>query len=102
MPSTTLLPRILPRILARRTAFLNTTTTMTTTTAPLRTFSTSRATLYAAKDTMDKDSINTRTTEYSKTGGDDAVAHESEAFDPSQTTPEGQKASGAADKKVCF
>jgi len=93
MPST-----LLPRIFARRTPLV----TPLRRNVQTRTFSSSRMALYATKETMDKDSLKPVSTEYSQTGGDDAVAHESEAFDPSQTTPEGQQASGAADKKVCY
>lgn len=44
--------------------------------------------LYATKDAQDKDSLKPRATEYSKSGSDDAAAHEDAAFDPNQTEPE--------------
>lgn len=84
-------------LLARRTT---TTTLRPLRPSQLRSFTSARSPLLAAKDTMDKDSINTRSTEYSKTGGDDAAAHESGAFDPSETRPEAEEASGASGKKV--
>ncbi|KAI9718470.1 MAG: hypothetical protein M1828_006715 [Chrysothrix sp. TS-e1954] len=41
------------------------------------------------EDLMDKDSINTTSSEYSKTGaGDGGAAHEEGAFDPGSTNPE--------------
>ena len=40
---------------------------------------------------MDKDAMNTSSNEYSKTGeGDAGAAHTSKAFDPGDTSPEGQ------------
>ncbi|KAF2009615.1 hypothetical protein BU24DRAFT_358311 [Aaosphaeria arxii CBS 175.79] len=43
----------------------------------------------AQKDAQDKDSLNPRSTEYSKSGGgDDAAAHTDAAFNPNKTRPE--------------
>lgn len=39
-------------------------------------------------DLMDKDSIDTTSTEYSKSEGDGSAAQKSDAFDPSKTKPE--------------
>jgi len=39
---------------------------------------------------MDKDSMNTESTEYSKSGSDAQSAHSPSAFDPNNTSPEGQ------------
>ncbi|KAF2654790.1 hypothetical protein K491DRAFT_693453 [Lophiostoma macrostomum CBS 122681] len=46
---------------------------------------------YAQKDSQDKDSLKPRSTEYSKSGSDDAVADSDEAFNPSKTRPEQEK-----------
>merc|ERR1712058_114158 len=40
---------------------------------------------------QDKDSLNPRSTEYSKSGSDNEAAQTDEAFDPSTTSPEGQQ-----------
>ncbi|KAF2624484.1 hypothetical protein BU25DRAFT_154075 [Macroventuria anomochaeta] len=58
----------------------------------LRFLSTSRP-LLAQKGAEDKDSIKTTSTEYSKSGSDDAAAHTDAAFDPNQTSPEAAEAS---------
>jgi len=53
------------------------------------------------KDSQDKDSINTDTTEYSKSGtDDDAVRNEQAAFDPNQTAPGEQKEKAGEGNKV--
>ncbi|KAJ8117936.1 hypothetical protein OPT61_g984 [Boeremia exigua] len=57
-----------------------------------RFLSTSRRFL-AQKGAEDKDTINTTSNEYSKSGSDDAAAHTDAAFDPSQTSPEAAEAS---------
>lgn len=49
--------------------------------------------LFARKGAEDKDSINTTSNEYSKSGSDDAAAHTDAAFDPNQTSPEAAEAS---------
>lgn len=59
---------------------------------------------YASKSTQNKDSLNPSRSEYTQTGKDDNAAHTSAAFDPSNTSPEGQKESakreaGGDDKK---
>ena len=43
------------------------------------------------KDSQDKHSINTETTEYSKSGTDNSATHDNVAFDPKKTSPEGEK-----------
>lgn len=53
-----------------------------------RSFRGSARHLYATKDAQDKDSLKPRATEYSKSGSDDAAAHDDAAFDPRQTKPE--------------
>jgi len=45
-------------------------------------------TRFAQKDAQDKDSLKPRSTEYSKSGSDDAAAHSDAAFDPNKTSPE--------------
>jgi hypothetical protein len=45
----------------------------------------------ARKDTQDKDSLKPRSSEYSKSGDDDAAAGASSAFDPNTTSPEAEK-----------
>lgn len=57
-----------------------------------RFLSTSRP-LFLQKDAQDKDSIQTTSNEYSKSGSDDAAAHTDAAFDPKQTSPEAAEAS---------
>lgn len=42
---------------------------------------------------QDKDSINTDSNEYSKSGGDKAAAHSDTAFDPNETRPEQEEVS---------
>lgn len=42
----------------------------------------------ASKDSQDKDSLNPRSTEYSKSGSDDAAASSDAAFNPNKTSPE--------------
>jgi hypothetical protein len=53
----------------------------------LRFLSTSRP-LLASKDAQDKDSLKPQSTEYSKSGSDDAAAHSDAAFNPNKTSPE--------------
>lgn len=43
---------------------------------------------FAAKDSQDKDSLNPTSTEYSKSGSDDAAASSDAAFNPKKTSPE--------------
>ena len=45
-------------------------------------------TLFAQKDAQDKDSLVPRSTEYSKSGSDDAAASSDAAFNPNKTSPE--------------
>jgi len=52
-----------------------------------RYLSTTRS-LFASKDAQDKDSLKPRSTEYSKSGSDDAAAESGAAFDPNTTSPE--------------
>lgn len=62
--------------------------------ARLLSMSASRSQQDKKDDLMDKDSINTTSTEYSKSGGGDAGAAQTDhAFDPSSTSPEGQTSS---------
>lgn len=63
-----------------------------------RSFHGSARSFYATKDAQDKDSLKPRATEYSKSGSDDAAAHDDAAFDPNQTKPETeQKNMGESD-----
>ncbi|KAE9992711.1 hypothetical protein Vi05172_g12084 [Venturia inaequalis] len=63
-----------------------------------RSFHGSARSFYATKDAQDKDSLKPRATEYSKSGSDDAAAHDDVAFDPNQTKPETeQKNMGESD-----
>ena len=59
-------------------------------TATRRPLSTSTRFSFPRKDNQDKDSINTESTEYSKTGGDQQSAHSKAAFDPNTTDPDQQ------------
>jgi hypothetical protein len=45
-------------------------------------------TRFAQKDAQDKDSLVPRSTEYSKSGSDDAAAKSDAAFNPNKTSPE--------------
>jgi len=54
-----------------------------------RCFTTS-PTSFARKDTQEKDSINTSSNEYSKSGSDGDAASSGAAFDPGNTSPEGE------------
>ncbi|EME48339.1 hypothetical protein DOTSEDRAFT_120969 [Dothistroma septosporum NZE10] len=57
---------------------------------PTRTFTTTSLRCNDKENLMNKDSINTDSREYSKTGGDSSAATEDAAFDPQQTSPEEQ------------
>lgn len=61
----------------------------------IRQFQTSPLRSLASKAGQDKDSIDTTSNEYSKSGGDDQAAQESAAFDPSKTSPESESQSAA-------
>jgi hypothetical protein len=55
------------------------------------------------KDSQDKDSINTEATEYTKSGTDDgAAAQEEAAFDPNNTSPEGEMKKAGEGNEVSF
>lgn len=47
---------------------------------------------FAQKDAQEKDSLVPRSTEYSKSGSDDAAAHSDAAFNPNKTSPEAAEA----------
>ncbi|KAF2804642.1 uncharacterized protein BDZ99DRAFT_451766 [Mytilinidion resinicola] len=49
---------------------------------------------FPRKDDQDRESLNPQSTEYSKSGSDDAAAGGEAAFDPSTTSPEAEKESG--------
>jgi len=59
--------------------------------SPSNSFHTNSRYLWPSKDAQDKDSLNPRSTEYSKTGSDDSAASDT-AFDPSSTRPETEQA----------
>lgn len=76
--------RVLPRPAVQRAA--------TTPILPQRTFHQASRAMFPRKDAQDRESIDTESTEYSKSGSDDAAARNEEAaFDPSKTSPESQK-----------
>ncbi len=52
---------------------------------------TATSTRRAGDQLQDKDELNPIGSEYSKSGGDNAAAHDDAAFDPSKTTPEETK-----------
>lgn len=52
------------------------------------------------KDSQDKGSINTEATEYTRSGTDDSAAHTNVAFDPTVTSPEGEKETAGKENKV--
>ena len=62
-----------------------------------RSLSSTSCHLYPQKDSQDKDSLKPRSSEYSKTGGDDAAAESDTAFNPNQTKPETEEASAEAE-----
>jgi len=78
------------RIVRRGISGNNSASTSTTNTSPSSSFHTSARYAYPQKDTQDKDSLKPRSTEYSKSGSDDAAASGT-AFDPNQTKPETEK-----------
>lgn len=83
--------RLLQRANSFRTCAFHPSTLLTS--ARARPFSSAPSTLYPRKDSQDKDSLNPRSTEYSKTGTDDAVAENPDAaFNPNKTRPEQEKA----------
>jgi hypothetical protein len=51
---------------------------------------------FPKKGSEDRNSIDTESGEYSKSGTDDAAARDASAFDPSKTSPESQRSG-----KVC-
>ncbi|KAK8177937.1 hypothetical protein IWX90DRAFT_510597 [Phyllosticta citrichinensis] len=58
-----------------------------------RALSSTARSLFPAKDTQDKDSLNPTSTEYSKSSGDDAAAQTTDAaFNPNKTSPEEETA----------
>lgn len=60
--------------------------------AALRPFSLSSTRLYPRKDSQDRESINTESTEYSKSGSDDSsAAQEDAAFNTDTTSPREEK-----------
>lgn len=61
----------------------------------IRQFQTPPLRSLASKAGQDKDSIDTTSNEYSKSGGDNQAAQESAAFDPSKTSPESESQSAA-------
>lgn len=79
----------LSRRLLQRANF-NRTTSYHPTSLPLPRFlSTTSAPYFPRKDDQDKDSLNPQSTEYSKSGTDDAAAAEEDAaFNPNKTRPE--------------
>lgn len=52
---------------------------------------------FASKDSQDKDSLNPRSTEYSKSGSDDSAAASDAAFNPSKTSPESAEKTAEAE-----
>lgn len=90
MPSTRLLPPLL-RVTRSAPSTARFSSLLPRATAARRTLTTTTARL-ATKETQDKDSLKPVSSEYSKSGGDDAAAHSDAAFDPSTTKPEEQHA----------
>lgn len=60
----------------------------------LQPFSTTIPSPYPRKGAEDKDSINRESTEYTRSGTDDATANDPEAFDPSTTSPKSERDEG--------
>jgi hypothetical protein len=55
-------------------------------------------TRFAQKDAQDKDSLVPRSTEYSKSGSDDAAAQSDAAFNPNKTSPEEAEATAEGEQ----
>jgi hypothetical protein len=56
--------------------------------------------LWPKKESQDRDSINTESTEYTKSSTDESVAHTEVAFDPTKRSPEDEKSQADKEKKV--
>jgi len=68
-----------------------------------RAFHASPLARFPRKDTQDKDSLKPESTEYSKSGSDDAAAQGDAAFDPSTTRPESATAQAEKESgEVCY
>lgn len=60
----------------------------------------SQRSLWPKKESQDRDSINTESTEYTKSSTDESVAHTEVAFDPTKRSPEDEKSQADKEKKV--
>ena len=65
---------------------------------PLRHFSQSQRPCWPKKQSQDRESIDTESTEYSKSGTDDSAAHSKVAFDPTTRSPEEEKSQASKEK----
>jgi len=60
-----------------------------------RCFTATPSPFFPRKESQDKDSIDTRTSEYSQSGTDDDAASSNTAFNPNQTKPETERQTSA-------
>ena len=67
---------------------------------PLRHLSHSQRPCWPKKESQERESIDTESTEYTKSDTDDSAAHSKVAFDPTTTSPEDEKAQASKQKKV--
>lgn len=65
-----------------------------------RYLSQSQRSSWPKKESQDRDSINTDSTEYTKSGTDESVAHTEVAFDPTKRSPEDEKSQADKEKKA--
>jgi hypothetical protein len=68
--------------------------------ASTRFLSTTPAVSFPRKNAQNREDINTDATEYSKSGTDADAAADDQAFDPSKTRPEDEKAAGGQSLEV--
>jgi hypothetical protein len=69
-------------------------------TASTRFLSTTPSTAFPRKNAQNREDINTDATEYSKSGTDADAAADDQAFDPSKTRPEDERAAGGQSLEV--
>ena len=67
---------------------------------PLRHFSQSQRPCWPKKQSQDRESIDTESTEYSKSDTDDSAAHSKVAFDPTTRSPEEEKSQASKEENV--
>jgi hypothetical protein len=68
--------------------------------APARFLTTTQVMGFPRKNAQNREDMNTESAEYSQSGSDPGAAMEEDAFDPSKTKPEDEKASGGQNLEV--